>query len=129
MVGGDNNKGSLGNGVAITRSYNGGSDATTQCEVLNDLKIMTTEVLLVEQRALFCVEVSRVLAVEVDSDVRSPDLLRRRIREGEADYGPFTDRFQVLNGTGYLEPLSIRVVGTTTDHADIPLAVESEVEA
>ena len=90
---------------------------------------MKSEVLLVEERALFCVEVSRTLAVEWDSGVRNPDLLRRRIREGEADYGPFTSLFQVLIGTGYLEPLSVRVVGTTTEPADIPLAVESEVGA
>jgi hypothetical protein len=83
--------------------------------------------LLVEERALFCVEVSRVLAVEWDSPVRNPDLLRRRIREGEADFGPFTSLFQVLDGSGYLEPLSIRVVGTTDEPADIPLVRESEV--
>jgi hypothetical protein len=88
---------------------------------------MSTEVLLVEERALFCVEVSRVLAVEWDS-VWNPDLLRRQIQQGEADYGPFKDRFEVADGTGYLEPRSIRVVGTTTEPADIPLT-ESGVEA
>jgi hypothetical protein len=89
---------------------------------------MKPEVLLVKERALFCVEVSRTLAVEWDSDVRNPDLLRRRIREGEADYGPFTSLFQVTPSTGYLEPLSIEVVGTTDEPADIPLATgESEV--
>lgn len=72
-------------------------------------------------------EVSRILAVEWDSEVRSPDLLKRRIREGEANYGPFTSLFQVLEGTGYLEPLSVGVVGTTDEPADIPLATESEV--
>lgn len=86
---------------------------------------MTTKVLLVEERALLCVEVSRVLAVEWDSDVRNPDLLRRRLREGEADYGPF----HAVDGQGYLEPLSVRVVGTTQEPADIPLPVESEVGA
>lgn len=90
---------------------------------------MKPEVLLVEERALFCVEVSRILAVEWDSDVRNPDLLRRRIKEGEADFGPFIDRFQVLKGTGYLEPLSIKVVGQTDGPADMPLANESEVRA
>lgn len=90
---------------------------------------MKSEVLLVEERALFCVEVSRILAVEWDSDVRSPDLLRRRIREGEADFGPLTDRFQVLNGTGYLEPSSIQVVGQTDGPADMPLVKEGEVRA
>ena len=85
------------------------------------------EVLLVEERALFCVEVSRILAVEWDSDVRNPDLLRRRIQQGEADFGPFKDRFEVADGTGYLEPRSIRVVGTTTEPADIPLT-ESGVD-
>lgn len=88
---------------------------------------MQPEVLLVEERALFCVEVSRVLAVEWDSPVRNPDLLRRHIREGESDYGPFTDRFKVMPGTGYLEPVAIRVVGTTSEPADIPLANEGEV--
>jgi len=87
---------------------------------------MKTEVLLVEERALFCVEVSRTLAVEWDSDVRNPDLIRRGIREGEADYGPFTSLFQVIPRTGYLEPLSIRVVGTTTEPADIPLYLEGD---
>ena len=90
---------------------------------------MKPEVLLVEERALFCVEVSRVLAVEWDSPVRNPHLLRRHIREGEADFGPFTDRFQVLDGTGYCEPLAVRVIGTTHEPADIPLATESEVGA
>ena len=88
---------------------------------------MKTEVLLVEERALLCVEVMRTLAVEWDSDVRSPDLLRRRIRDGEADYGPFADRFQPVQGMAYLEPLTIRVIGATDEPADIPLAVESEV--
>ena len=88
---------------------------------------MKTEVLLVEERALLCVEVMRTLAVEWDSDVRSPDLLRRHIREGEADYGPFADRFQPLSGMAYVEPLTIRVIGPTDEPADIPLATESEV--
>jgi hypothetical protein len=88
---------------------------------------MKTEVLLVEERALLCVEVIRTIAVEWDSDVRSPDLLRRRIRDGEADYGPFVDRFQPVQGMAYLEPLTIRVIGATDEPADIPLAVESEV--
>jgi hypothetical protein len=88
---------------------------------------MKTEVLLVEERALLCVEVKRTLAVEWDSDVRSPDLLRRRIRDGEADYGPFADRFQPVPGTSCVEPLTIRVIGATDEPADIPLAVESEV--
>lgn len=74
-------------------------------------------------------EVSRVLAVEWDSPARSPDLLRRHIREGEADYGPFADRFRVPGGTGYLEPLALYVIGTTHEPADIPLAMESEVGA
>ena len=93
---------------------------------MNEIE-MTTEVLLVEERAIFCVVISRVLAVEWDSDVRNPDLLRRRIREGEADYGPFTGRFQAVDGTGYCEPRYIRVVGTTSEPADIPFAVHSEV--
>jgi hypothetical protein len=88
---------------------------------------MKTEVLLVEERVLYCVEVSRVLAVEWDSDVRNPHLLRRRIREGEANYGPFTEYFQVAPDTGYWKPLSVRVVGTSDGPADIPLATESEV--
>ena len=88
---------------------------------------MKTEVLLVEERALLCVEVKRTLAVEWDSDVRSPDLLRRRIHDGEADYGPFVDRFQPVQGTSYVEPMTIRVIGATDEPADIPLAVESEV--
>ena len=88
---------------------------------------MKTEVLLVEERALLCVEVIRTIAVEWDSDVRSLDLLRRRIREGEADYGPFVDRFQPVQGTSYVEPMTIRVIGATYEPADIPLAVESEV--
>ena len=88
---------------------------------------MNTEVLLVEERALLCVEVIRTIAVEWDSDVRSPDLLRRRIREGEADYGPFVDRFQPVQGKSFVEPMAIRVIGATDEPVDIPLAVESEV--
>lgn len=90
---------------------------------------MKTEVLLVEERALFCVEVSRTLAVEWEPEVRNSDLLRRHICEGELDYGPFADRFQILSGTGYLEPVSIRVIGPTDEPADIPLSTESGVWA
>lgn len=88
---------------------------------------MKSEVLLVHERALFCVEVSRILAVDWDCPIRSPHLLQRRIREGEADYGPFTNLFRIVPNTGYLEPLSVRVVGTTDGPADIPLTTESEV--
>ena len=90
---------------------------------------MTTEVLLVEERAIFCVEISRVLAVEWGSDVRNSDLLRRRIGEVEADFGHFSRRFQLVDGTGHVESLSIRVIGATNEPTDIPLALGSGVKA
>jgi hypothetical protein len=90
---------------------------------------MKTDVLLVEKRALFCVKASRILSVEWASDARNPDLVQRRIREGEADYGPFTDRFRLVPNTAYLEPRATNCVGMVDESADIPLATESGVEA
>ena len=49
------------------------------------------------------------------------------LHHGEADYGPFADRFQPVPGKSYVEPMTIRVIGATDEPADIPLAVESEV--
>jgi hypothetical protein len=95
---------------------------------MNEIK-MKTEVLLVEERALLCVEVSRTIAVEVAVGYRGPHLIRRCLAEGELDFGPFTSLYSPAAGTERLKTLSVRVVGRTDEPADIPLAKESEVGA
>lgn len=90
---------------------------------------MKTDVLLVEERALYCVEVSRTISVEVPFGHRGSHLIRRSLAEGELDFGPFTSFFSPVAGTARLESLSVRVVGSTDGPADIPLARESEVGA
>ena len=90
---------------------------------------MKTDVVLVEERALFCVEVSRTISVEGPFGHRGSHLIRRSLAEGELDFGPFTSFFSPVAGTARLETLSVRVVGSTDAPADIPLARESEVGA
>lgn len=88
---------------------------------------MKTEILLVKERALRCVEVTRTISLEVPVGYRGPQLLRRLLAEGEQDYGPFASFFSPVPGTEYLEPVRLWVIGTTDEPADIPFARESEV--
>ena len=80
---------------------------------------MKTEKLVVEQRALRCVEVIRTVILEVSEGVRDPHWLRRIAEEGEQDFGPF--EYRLVEETTYFEPLSTRVLGVTEDPADVPL--------
>lgn len=80
---------------------------------------MKTENVVVEQRALRCVEVIRTLTLEVSEGFRDPHWLRRIAEQGDKDLGPF--EYSPIEGTEYLEPLSTRVLGVTEDPADVPL--------
>lgn len=88
---------------------------------------MKTEILLVEERALRCVEVTRTISVEVPFGCRASYLIRRKLAEGELDFGPFADLFSPVPGTERHETLSVRVVGSTDEPADIPLRMEMGV--
>ena len=80
---------------------------------------MKTEKLVIEQRALRCVEVVRTVILEVSEGVRDPHSLRRLADEGDKDFGPFP--YSPAAGTEFLEPLDIRVLGVTKDLADVPM--------
>jgi len=54
---------------------------------------------------------------------------RGPIAEGERDYGPFVSYFVPVSGTERLSHVGLRVIGTTTEPADITLAMESEAGA
>lgn len=88
---------------------------------------MNTEVLLVEQRALRCVEVTRTLSLEVPVGVRDPRDLAALIEVGERNFGPFGAYYVPVSGTEKLGHLEVRIIGTAGEPADIPLATESEV--
>jgi hypothetical protein len=88
---------------------------------------MNNEILLVEQRALRCVEVTRTISLEVPVGVRDPQYLRTLIAEGERNFGPFGAYYVPVSGTEKLGHLGLRVIGATDEPADIPLAVESGV--
>ena len=80
---------------------------------------MKTEILVVEQRALRCVEVVRTVILEVSEGVRDPHWLRRLADQGDKDFGPFP--YSPVEETEFLEPLGIRVLGLTEDPADVPM--------
>ena len=88
---------------------------------------MKTDIGLVEERALRCVEVTRTISIEVPVGERESSLIHRRLVEGELDFGRFTDLFSPVPGTERYETLSVRVVGSTDEPADIPLAMEMGV--
>jgi hypothetical protein len=99
-------------------------------EVVNERKVkMKTQTLLVEERALRCVEVTRTISLEVPVGYRSPCYLRARIAEGEWNYGPFVSYFVPVSETEKVGHLGLRVIGLTDEPADIPLVKESEVGA
>lgn len=88
---------------------------------------MKTEILLVEQRALRCVEVTRTISLEVPDGFRDLGYLRSGIADGERNYGPFESYYFPVSGTEKLGHLGLRIIGTTDGPADIPLATESGV--
>jgi hypothetical protein len=80
---------------------------------------MKTVKIVVEQHALRCVRVKRRVVLEVDENQSlDPALLRRDIKEGEEDYGPFP--WDPVEGSEYLEPGRLGVLGVTDEVADIP---------
>lgn len=79
---------------------------------------MQTEKLLVRETVLRCVHAERTLVVEVPVGLRNHDLLRRIVREGDLDWGPF--QFDPVEGTEYLEPVRLEILGVTHGQVDIP---------
>lgn len=79
---------------------------------------MQTEKLLVRETVLRCVHAERILVVEVPAGLRNHDLLRRIVREGDLDWGPF--QFCPIEGTEYLEPVRLEILELTNEQADIP---------
>lgn len=79
---------------------------------------MTTENLLVRETALRCVHAERTLVVEVPAGLRDHALLRRIVMEGDLDLGPF--QFDPIEGSEYMEPVRLEILGFTDEQADIP---------
>lgn len=79
---------------------------------------MQTEKLLVRDTVLRCVHAERTLVVEVPEGLRDHALLRRIVKEGDADLGPFP--FDPVAGSEYLEPVRLEIIGVTREPADIP---------
>lgn len=79
---------------------------------------MQTEKLTVRQTVLRCVHAERTLVVEVPAGLRDHAWLRRIVDEGDRDLGPFP--FDPVEGTEYLEPVRLQIVGVTDEEADIP---------
>lgn len=79
---------------------------------------MQTERLLVRETVLRCVHAERTLVVEVPEGLRDHALLQRIVREGDLDLGPFP--FDPIEGTEYLEPVRLEILGVTHEPADIP---------
>jgi len=88
---------------------------------------MKTDIVLVEERASVAWEVTRTISIEVPVGERESSLIHRRLVEGELAFGPFTDLFSPVSGTEKYETLSVRVVGSTDEPADIPLQMEMGV--
>jgi hypothetical protein len=84
-----------------------------------------TEKLLVEETCLRCVEVRRQLVVEVPAGLRSHHLLRRIVKEGDLDLGPFP--FDPVAGTEYLEPVRLQILGVTDSPVDIPCMEDADL--
>jgi hypothetical protein len=81
-----------------------------------------TEKLLVHETVLRRVRAERTLVVEVPEGMRHHNLLRRIVKEGDLDYGPFP--FVVLEGTAYTEPCRLQIIGLANEPADIPWVEE-----
>ena len=76
------------------------------------------ENLLVEQRAIRCVEVVSTISLEVPTGGRDPYWIQRFIAEGDSDFGPFL--FEPIEGSESNEIFRTRVIGVTKKLADIP---------
>lgn len=79
---------------------------------------MQTEKLLVRETVLRCVHAERTLVVEVPAGLRDHALLRRIVKEGDQDWGPF--QFDPVEGSEYLEPVRLEILELTNEQADIP---------
>jgi hypothetical protein len=77
-----------------------------------------TERLLIEEKCVCSMEVTRTLVVEVPSGIRDHARLECFIREGELDWGPF--QFEIVAGTEHRKPAGLRILGGTEEPADIP---------
>jgi len=77
-----------------------------------------TEKLTVRQTVLRCVHAERTLVVEVPVGLCDHAWLQRIVDEGDRDWGPFP--FAPVEGTEYLEPVRLQIVGVTHEQADIP---------
>jgi hypothetical protein len=86
---------------------------------------VNTEKLLVEETCLRSVEVRRRLVVEVPSGLRNHDLLRRIVKEGDLDLGPFP--FDPVAGTEFLEPVRVQILGVTDSPVDIPCMEDADL--
>jgi hypothetical protein len=82
------------------------------------------ENLLVEQRAIRCVEVRRTISLEVPAGCRDPYWIQRFIAQGDPDFGPFL--FEPIEGSESDEIFRTRVIGVTKEAADIPHVERSE---
>jgi hypothetical protein len=76
-----------------------------------------TDTLLIHEVVLRCVHAERTLVVEVPAGVRDHNLLRRIVKEGDLDFGPFP--FHAVEGTEYREPFRLQIIGLTGEPADI----------
>ena len=90
--------------------------------ILKKEKTVKTERVLVHETVLQCVHAERTLVVEVPAGVRDHNQVRRIVKEGDLDFGPFP--FRAVEGTEYLEPYRLQNIGLTGQPADIPCVQE-----
>jgi hypothetical protein len=81
-----------------------------------------TDKLLIHEVVLRCVHAERTLVVEVPAGVRDHNQLRRIVKQGDLDFGPFS--FHAVEGTEYLEPIRLQIMGLANEPADIPWTEE-----
>ena len=73
---------------------------------------------MVHETVLRCVHAERTLVVEVPAGVRDHNQVRRIVKEGDLDFGPVP--FHAVEGTEYLEPCRLQIIGLANEPADIP---------
>lgn len=88
---------------------------------------MKTEVLLVEQRALRCVEVKRIISLEVPVACRDPEWLSLLIAEQERDGELFVPLYTPVAGTESAKVIDVRLLGSAHVFGDSPRSDESGV--
>ena len=86
--------------------------------IIKKEKTVKTERVLVHETVLQCVHAERTLVVEVPAGVRDHNQVRRIVKEGDLDFGPFP--FHAVEGTEYLEPCRLQIIGLANEPADIP---------